>query len=104
MDEFKVEHFPKRRACRIGIPSQLNVGNRLDLMALVSLELDSGTVSFEVDLAETAYIDSTGLAILVALKKKVEKSGGNLVLSHLSPDHRKLLELIHLDELLQITA
>jgi anti-sigma B factor antagonist len=51
-----------------------------------------------IDLAGVDFIDSCGLAVLVATRRRVGDLGGDLVLRRPSPAVRRLLELTHLDE------
>ena len=55
-----------------------------------------------VDFANTAYIDSSGLGVLVSLSKKIREQGGELVLASLNEDLRTLFELTKLDTLFRI--
>jgi anti-sigma B factor antagonist len=55
-----------------------------------------------VDLEKVSYIDSSGLATLVEMLKKVRSQGGSLGLSGLSPKVRSLFEITKLDKLFSI--
>ena len=52
-----------------------------------------------IDFAQTGYIDSSGLGVLVSLAKKVREQGGDLRLAGLNDDLRTLFELTKLDTL-----
>jgi len=51
----------------VDVEGQLIVGNRQELKQLVLEELERGEKTFVVDFAETVYIDSSGLGVLVSL-------------------------------------
>lgn len=55
-----------------------------------------------VDLGHVGYIDSSGLATLVEMLKKVKSQGGSLGLSGMSDKVRSLFEITKLDKLFQI--
>lgn len=89
-------------ATLIEVEGQLIVGNRQELKQLLLDELEGGARIFVVDFAQTGYIDSSGLGVLVSLSKKIREQGGELRLSSLSEDLRTLFELTKLDTLFQI--
>jgi len=86
----------------IEVEGQLIVGNRQELKQKVLEELENGERKFVVDFAETGYIDSSGLGVLVSLSKKIREQGGELRLASLNEDLRTLFELTKLDTLFRI--
>ena len=87
----------------IEVEGQLIVGNRQDLKNQVMEQLEGGDLKFVIDFANTGYIDSSGLGVLVSLSKKIREQGGELRLSSLNDDLRTLFELTKLDTLFKIT-
>lgn len=83
----------------IDIEGQLIAGNRQQLKDVVLPEIDRGARHFVVDFANTGYIDSAGLGVLVSLSKKIRESDGTLRLTNLNEDLRTLFELTKLDTL-----
>ena len=86
----------------IEVEGQLIVGNRQELKQVVLDKLEGGDLKFVVDFANTGYIDSSGLGVLVSLSKKIREQGGELRLSSLNEDLRTLFELTQLDTLFRI--
>lgn len=86
----------------VDVEGQLIVGNRQELKQTVLDELDGGERKFVVDFANTGYIDSSGLGVLVSLSKKIREQGGELRLANLNEDLRTLFELTKLDTLFRI--
>lgn len=86
----------------VDVDGQLIVGNRQELKQKVLDELESGERNFLIDFANTGYIDSSGLGVLVSLSKKIREQGGELRLSNLNEDLRTLFELTKLDTLFSI--
>ena len=87
----------------IEVEGQLIVGNRQELKQQVLDQLEGGDRKFVIDFANTGYIDSSGLGVLVSLSKKIREQGGELRLSSLNEDLRTLFELTKLDTLFRIT-
>lgn len=88
----------------IGVEGQLIVGNRQELKQQVLEELENGSRKFLIDFANTGYIDSSGLGVLVSLSKKIREQSGELRLANLNEDLRTLFELTKLDTLFQIST
>jgi anti-sigma B factor antagonist len=86
----------------IEVEGQLIVGNRQELKQQVLEQLEQGDLKFVIDFANTGYIDSSGLGVLVSLSKKIREQGGELRLSNLNEDLRTLFELTKLDTLFRI--
>lgn len=86
----------------VDVTGQLIVGNRQELKDAVLEELEGGARKFLVNFEDTAYIDSSGLGVLVSLSKKIREKGGELRLSSLNEDLRTLFELTRLDTLFRI--
>jgi anti-sigma B factor antagonist len=86
----------------VDVDGQLIVGNRQELKQKVLEELEGGDRKFIVDFANTGYIDSSGLGVLVSLSKKIREQGGELRLASLNEDLRTLFELTKLDTLFRI--
>lgn len=86
----------------IEVEGQLIVGNRQELKQKVLDESEAGARKILVDFAKTAYIDSSGLGVLVSLAKRQRELGGDLRLANLNDDLQTLFELTKLDTLFQI--
>ncbi len=86
----------------VDVTGQLIVGNRQELKQVVLEQLDAGSRKFLMDFQNTAYIDSSGLGVLVSLSKKIREKGGELRLAGLNEDLRMLFDLTKLNTLFQI--
>jgi anti-sigma B factor antagonist len=86
----------------VDVDGQLIVGNRQELKQKVLDELEAGERRFLIDFANTGYIDSSGLGVLVSLSKKIREQDGELRLASLNEDLRTLFELTKLDTLFNI--
>jgi anti-anti-sigma factor len=66
--------------------------------ALQRLQLNSDAI---VDMSEVAFMDSTGLAILLRQAMRMREAGGSLVLRRPVPVIRRLIEFCCLESLLE---
>ena len=78
----------------VDVSGQLIVGNRHQLKDAVLKQVEGGARKVLVNFADTAYIDSSGLGVLVSLSKKVREKGGELRLSSLNEGQRVSFELV----------
>ncbi len=96
---FTVRKDEAKSVVIVGVDGQLIVGNRHDLKQKILDAMEAGDRKFVIDFAQTGYIDSSGLGVLVSLAKKVREQGGDLRLAGLNDDLRTLFELTKLDTL-----
>jgi len=83
------------------------VRGEIDLVTAPALwetlvEVIPDTKRLVVDLSETAFIDSTGLGVLVRTLKRMRHGGGALVLRGPRPNARKVLRITGLDRVMTI--
>ena len=65
--------------------------------SLYELVQGNAAPHFAIDLANVDYLSSSGVAILVGLKRRVETKGGKIVIYHLQPIVHDLLAVMKLD-------
>ena len=68
------------RTVTIAIKERLDVVSAPQLKAEVERFLDEGVADFVVDLAETPFMDSAGMAVLVSLLRRCRQTGGSVKL------------------------
>lgn len=56
-----------------------------------------------IDLADLAFIDSTGLSVLITGLKRLRQQGGDMALRSPTPGTRKVLEITGLTEVFSIS-
>lgn len=66
--------------------------------------LDHGPQRVIVDLSEVAYVDSSGVGTLVELKRRLDRSGGRVVLVGMQPRVRSVFEITRLDRFFTVVA
>jgi anti-sigma B factor antagonist len=64
---------------------------------LYELAQNPGETRLVVDLEKVDYLSSSGVAILVGLKRRVETKGGKIVIFHVQPIVSDLLAVMKLD-------
>ncbi|HEX8208374.1 MAG TPA: STAS domain-containing protein [Solirubrobacteraceae bacterium] len=85
---------------------KLSVGGELDLGTAAQLRVAIGTLMgtgcrhLVVDLAETTFMDSSGLAALVWAAHRMHAAGGELTVAHPTEQIRKVLEITGVGDLL----
>jgi anti-sigma B factor antagonist len=64
--------------------------------------LDGGNRHVLLDFARVTFIDSTGLGMLVKSHRSAEAAGARFAVVHPTPQTRKLIQVLGLDQLLHI--
>jgi anti-sigma B factor antagonist len=86
--------------CRVSLSGRITIDSSLGLRALLLQRLESASCqTLTVDFREVAYVDTSGLAILVEVLKAARGAGKTFRLSALQERPRFLLEatrLLHL--------
>lgn len=88
----------------VSVEGQLIAANRQQLRDAITSEIARGSRRFVIDFADTGYIDSAGLGVLVSLSKRIREADGALRLTNLKGDLRTLFELTKLDTLFALDA
>lgn len=72
---------------------------REELLGLIA----GGATMVTVDLSELAFVDSTGLSVLITGLKRLRQQGGDMTLRSPTPGTRRVLEITGLTEVFPIT-
>ena len=70
-------------------------GNKAILQA-THTRINEGFHHFVIDMADTRYMNSVGLNLLISLQKELKKLGGQLVVANASTKIRQLIEITKL--------
>jgi anti-sigma B factor antagonist len=101
MNLIKEERGP---ALVVRVVGQLTVTDRGELESMVGNAIDAGQRRMVLDFSATPYIDSSGLAALAGLARRMREAGGELHAAALDDDLRALMELTKLDAILPLAA
>ena len=85
------------RATIVAVAGDVDAGSAPDLRRLLDDLLVQGDHNFVVDLTGVEFMDSSGMATLVQLFKRVRVGEGDVRLCGLQPKVRRVFELIRLD-------
>lgn len=86
----------------VHMPEKLTMANANSVKQQLTEMIDDGKTNLVIDLAGMSFTDSSGLAVLVAVYKNIQKLGGSAVILSPQPAVQSLLELTRLQELFEI--
>jgi anti-anti-sigma factor len=78
----------------------IDVSNADEQFALVRAASQRHTDTVTIDCMDLLFIDAAGLHALVTLSNELREQGRDLRLVHVSPFHRRVLDVLELRELL----
>lgn len=87
---------------RVGGIADLNATNAAGFRDETRAALNTGTITLEVDLSRTTFLDSSGLGALIALHKTMVSRGGSLRIIKPTPTVLQILELTRLHRVFEI--
>jgi anti-sigma B factor antagonist len=101
MSRFSVTpHAQADDRCTLAVAGDLDVSTALRLEMALDAEIDAGARHLVIDLAETTFVDSTGLAAFMAAHRRVQARSGSVRLINASPTVMRVIELSALDAVL----
>ncbi|MBY9079229.1 STAS domain-containing protein [Paenibacillus sp. HN-1] len=86
----------------IRIPQEFSVEKAWLFRDEVRSLIEEGTLVFMLDFSDCAFIDSTGLGVIVSSYKKCVEAGGNIRLKSLSPNVMNVFQLTRLNHVFEI--
>ena len=91
-------------AARVAVCGEIDIASSDELRSALLTLSDQGVRQVTVDLAELAFIDSTGLGALIRVLKHYRERGGDLKLANPTRPVAKVLEITSLDKLFEIDS
>ncbi len=86
----------------IYLQEKLDINASLEIEEDLSEKLEDEVKYIIFDFKNTQYISSSGIRVLVATHKKLEKRGGALYLTSVAESVQVVLKLVELDKILNI--
>ncbi|MNO66389.1 Anti-sigma-B factor antagonist [compost metagenome] len=86
----------------IDMPEMFSVEEASEFREMIRGHIDDGISSFVLDFGGCAFIDSTGLGVIVSSYKKCVENGGTIKLKALNANVRKIFELTRLTHVFEI--
>ena len=91
------------RAYEIHLLGELDMSTASKLRERLLSVGDDGPTHVTVDLSKLAFVDSTGLSVLVTGLKRIRQQGGDMALRSPTPGTRRVLEITGLTEVFSIS-
>jgi len=85
----------------VGYAGRLNMASAHRLTKAVEEAIEEGRTRIVIDLAETSFIDSSGLGALIAALKRTREAGGDLRVARATDQAVAVLCLTNLDRILR---
>lgn len=86
----------------IRIEGEVDVSNASELRDALDTALADGAKEVEADFAEVAYIDSTGIGVLVGAAHRTQESGSVLVVANPQKNVERVFSLLGVDKDLNV--
>ena len=86
----------------VQVSDQLTEVDRGYFFSCIRDYIDSGYHNVIIDCSKLGYISSSGLALLLAARKRVAKNGGRVILTHINSNLAEVLEVTKLGRLLSL--
>jgi len=86
----------------IRIEGEVDVSNASELRDALDTALADGAKEVEADFAEVAYIDSTGIGVLVGAAHRAQESGAVLVAANPQKNVERVFSLLGVDKDLNV--
>jgi anti-sigma B factor antagonist len=90
--------------CTVALVGELDLANTATLSAALDRAASDGEPSLTIDLSELAFIDSTGIALLVATHRQLEGSNRLSLIPSRTSAVRRVMALTGLDAELPFAA
>ncbi|RCK78655.1 MAG: hypothetical protein OZSIB_1182 [Candidatus Ozemobacter sibiricus] len=94
--ETRVDETHRTVTC--SLDGELDVHQVKGLKSTISETIHPGDWTYIIDLAKVGYLDSSGLGMLVYLRKEITRQGGRLQLLNVTESIRNVFSLTKLDE------
>lgn len=84
------------------VEGELDVHHVKNLKSEIMDSLEATGWTYELDMEKVSYLDSSGLGMLVYIKKEIARNSGRLRILHLNEQVLNVFKLTKLDEFFEI--
>ncbi|MCF7982768.1 MAG: STAS domain-containing protein [Thiohalocapsa sp.] len=98
----KLEHRTENNVDIVALPNRLVMANAAEARSDLKQVIQQGSGRVVINLSQTEFMDSSGLAVVVAGLQAARKMNGDVHLAHMSDTIRALFELTRLHTVFQI--
>ncbi len=88
----------------IAVSGEVDIFTAPELKRAIGAAIDSGARAIVVDLAETRFLDSTALGVLIGAVKRLRLVDGRMMIVNTEPSTAKTFEITGLDQIFEIVA
>lgn len=89
-------------ATRIVVCGEVDVSNAAEMRGAIEAALATNPASLEIDLSDVAYIDSTGIGVLVGAAHSAAEAGGSFAVLNPQPNVKRVLGMLGVEKDLNI--
>ncbi len=86
----------------VALTGEINVGNSSELRSIFAKLLQGNEKNVLVDFEKVAFIDSSGLAVLIEMVQKLEKVNGQLRICSLNNKIKGIFEIVKIHKLIKM--
>jgi anti-sigma B factor antagonist len=101
-DTFHVSSYPREGHAVVDVQGDIDLQSAPLLRQALLDCAEQGDQRVILNLAEVAFLDSTGLSAIIAGLRAMESRQGSLMLAGIAPQVQRLLDLTHLSEEFQV--
>lgn len=102
--ELTITTNPNPECYVISVSGEIDISNADKLRNAIDLALEQPTERVELDFARVAYIDSTGIGVLVGAAHHADEHGKGLAITGAQPNVVRVAQLLGVDKDIDITA
>lgn len=102
--ELTITTNPSPERYVVAVTGEIDISNADKLRNAIDLALEQPTERVELDFSQVAYIDSTGIGVLVGAAHHAEEHGKRFVAVNAQPGVLRVAQLLGLDKEIGITA
>ncbi|WP_102337959.1 STAS domain-containing protein [Collinsella provencensis] len=102
--ELTITTNPNPECYVISVTGEIDISNADKLRNAIDLALEQPTERVELDFANVAYIDSTGIGVLVGAAHHADEHGKGLAITGAQPNVVRVAQLLGVDKDIDITA
>jgi anti-sigma B factor antagonist len=88
----------------LAVEGEIHVSTAPEFTELLGRAIDAGDIRLVLDLSGVAFIDSTGLSVLLNALRRVTRAGGAMALVCANPTVLRLFEITRLDSTFDLHA
>jgi anti-sigma B factor antagonist len=101
-DQLTIEIVPSPDCVTLRLSGEIDMQTAPHLREATLCATQQFSTALHLDMAKVAFMDSTGIEVLVATRRRIDLEGGRLKVVNPSPHVVRVLELTGIDRLFEI--